>query len=90
LISLLPDCVGMIVRLPSKRQRVALVTGSARGLRRRDRAAPRQDGLAVAVNGLHDDAQALAVVDAIERAGEVAAAFPADVTDERRSVGAVT
>jgi len=48
-----------------------------------------QDGLAVAVNGLRDDAQALAVVDAIEGVGGVAAAFPADLTDERQSVDLV-
>ena len=76
----------MIVRMPSRRQRVALVTGSSRGLGSAIARRLAQDGLAVAVNGLHDDAQALAVVEAIESAGGVAAAFPADVTDERQSV----
>jgi 3-oxoacyl-[acyl-carrier protein] reductase len=76
----------MIAQMRSVQQRVALVTGSSRGLGSAIALRLAQDGLAVAVNGLHDDAQALAVVDAIESAGGVAAAFPADVTDERQAV----
>jgi len=76
----------MIVLVPSRQQRVALVTGSSRGLGNAIARRLAQDGLAVAVNCLRDDARALAVVDAIEGAGGVAAAFPADVTDERQSV----
>jgi 3-oxoacyl-[acyl-carrier protein] reductase len=76
----------MIVLVPSRRQRVALVTGSSRGLGNAIARRLAHDGLAVAVNGLREDARSLAVVDAIEGAGGVAAAFPADVTDERQSV----
>jgi 3-oxoacyl-[acyl-carrier protein] reductase len=72
----------MIARMPSLQQRVALVTGSSRGLGSAIATRLAQDGLAVAVNGVSDDAQALAVVDAIRAAGGVASAFTADVTDE--------
>ena len=72
----------MIVGMSSVQQRVALVTGSSRGLGRAIALRLAQDGLAVAVNGVRDEAQALAVVDAIQGAGGVAAAFAADVTDE--------
>lgn len=74
----------MIVHMFSVQQRVALVTGSSRGLGSAIAARLAQDGLAVAVNGVRDDEQALAVVEAIQRAGGVAAAFTADVTDELR------
>jgi 3-oxoacyl-[acyl-carrier protein] reductase len=72
----------MIARMPSLPQRVALVTGSSRGLGSAIATRLVKDGLAVAVNGLSDDAQARAVVDAIRAAGGVASAFTADVTDE--------
>jgi 3-oxoacyl-[acyl-carrier protein] reductase len=62
------------------------VTGSSRGLGSAIALRLAQDGLAVAVNGVRDDPQALAVVDAIEVVGGIAAAFLADVTDERQSV----
>jgi 3-oxoacyl-[acyl-carrier protein] reductase len=64
--------------------RVALVTGSARGLGRVIALRLARDGLAVAVNDLRDDAQTAEVVDAIRGAGGAAAAFAADVTDERQ------
>ncbi len=76
----------MIVRMPLGHQRVALVTGSSRGLGSTIARRLAQDGLAVAVNGVRDDAEALAVVDAIEGGGGVAVAFTADVTDERQVV----
>jgi 3-oxoacyl-[acyl-carrier protein] reductase len=76
----------MIVRMPLEYQRVALVTGSSRGLGSTIARRLAQDGLAVAVNGVREDAEALAVVDAIEDGGGVAVAFTADVTDERQVV----
>ena len=67
-------------------RRVALVTGSSRGLGRAIALRLGLDGLAVAVNGVHDDREAAAVADAIRAAGGVADAFIGDVTDEA-SVG---
>jgi 3-oxoacyl-[acyl-carrier protein] reductase len=63
-------------------KRVALVTGSSRGLGRVIGLRLARDGLAVAINALHEDTQALDVVDSIERSGGTAAPFAADVTDE--------
>ena len=63
--------------------RVALVTGSSHGLGRVIAARLARDGLAVAVNGIHDD-QVDAVVTAIRSAGGTAAGFVVDVTDEDR------
>src|SRR3954452_16094846 len=62
--------------------RVALVTGSTRGLGRAIATRLGADGLGVAVNGLHDD-DVQAVADEIRTAGGVADGFAADVTDER-------
>jgi 3-oxoacyl-[acyl-carrier protein] reductase len=67
-------------------QRVALVTGSSRGLGSTIARRLAWDGLAVAVNGVRDEAETLAVVDAIAGGGGVAAAFTADVTDEHEVV----
>jgi 3-oxoacyl-[acyl-carrier protein] reductase len=66
------------------RPRVALVTGSSRGLGAAIAGRLARDGLAVAVNGLRDDGQIADVVTRIRDRGGLAAAFPADVTDERQ------
>jgi len=63
-------------------RRVALVTGSTRGLGRAIARRLGRDGLAVAVNGLHDDEAAREAVAEVRAAGGVAELFPADVTDE--------
>jgi NAD(P)-dependent dehydrogenase (short-subunit alcohol dehydrogenase family) len=68
--------------LHPQRQRVALVTGSSRGLGSAIARRLARDGLAVAVNDLHGDTRAREVVRAIRAEGGVADAFPADVTDE--------
>ena len=70
-------------------QRVALVTGSSRGLGAAIARRLARDGMAVAVNGLEDRGPALAVVDAIRREGGHADAFMVDVTDEREASGLV-
>lgn len=64
--------------------RVALVTGSSRGLGSAIARRLGRDGFAVAVNGLHHDEPALEVVRAISSSGGVADFFPADVTDEQQ------
>jgi 3-oxoacyl-[acyl-carrier protein] reductase len=63
-------------------RRVALVTGGSGVLSRAVARRLARDGLAVAVNELGDSAGE--VVDAIRRAGGIADAFSADVTDERQ------
>jgi 3-oxoacyl-[acyl-carrier protein] reductase len=69
--------------------RVALVTGSSRGLGAFIAERLAADGLAVAVNSLHGDGDADRVVAGIRAAGGTAAAFPADVTDEQQAAALV-
>jgi 3-oxoacyl-[acyl-carrier protein] reductase len=64
-------------------RRVALVTGSSRGLGRAIARRLARDGLAVAVNGLRDDATLEEAAAEIRADGGIAHAFAADVTDER-------
>jgi 3-oxoacyl-[acyl-carrier protein] reductase len=59
------------------------VTGSSRGLGAGIARRLARDGLAVAVNGLHDESSARDVVAGIRADGGVAEAFPADITDEQ-------
>jgi 3-oxoacyl-[acyl-carrier protein] reductase len=70
--------------MPVASQRVALVTGSSRGLGSAIARRLARDGLAVVVNGVSDEASSLAIVDDIEHSGGIAAAFTSDVTDERQ------
>lgn len=79
--------------MAAARQRVALVTGSSRGLGSAIVRRLARDRLAVAVNDLSGDSRALELVREIRDEGELADAFPADVTDERQAadlVAAVT
>jgi 3-oxoacyl-[acyl-carrier protein] reductase len=66
------------------RSRVALVTGSSRGLGRAIVQRLARDGLTVAVNGVSGDAQALQIAGVIRADGGVAYAFCADVTDQQQ------
>jgi 3-oxoacyl-[acyl-carrier protein] reductase len=68
-------------------RRVALVTGSSRGLGAVIARRLARDGLAVAVNGRPGDEQVLAVSRDIRDDGGVAEGFPADVTDEGQVAG---
>jgi 3-oxoacyl-[acyl-carrier protein] reductase len=65
-------------------RRVALVTGSSRGLGRAIARRLAEDGMAVAVNGLHDDVMLQEAVAEVTAVGGTAEGFPADITDERQ------
>jgi 3-oxoacyl-[acyl-carrier protein] reductase len=80
----------MIRRMDQRQDRVALVTGSSRGLGSAMARRLARDGLTVAVNGLRGETQALDVARAILDDGGTAAAFSADVTDERQVAELVT
>jgi 3-oxoacyl-[acyl-carrier protein] reductase len=64
--------------------RVALVTGSSRGLGRSIAWRLARDGFAIAVNGRRGDGEVREVADAICDVGGLADDFGADVTDERQ------
>jgi 3-oxoacyl-[acyl-carrier protein] reductase len=70
--------------MPAADRRVALVTGSSRGLGAAIARRLAQDGLAVAVNGRRGDRQADDVARSIRGGGGTARAFGADVTDEQQ------
>jgi 3-oxoacyl-[acyl-carrier protein] reductase len=72
----------------SAQGRVALVTGSSRGLGAAIARRLAGDGLKVAVNGFGSEGEALAVAASITDEGAVAHAFVADVTDQEQ-VGAL-
>jgi 3-oxoacyl-[acyl-carrier protein] reductase len=76
--------------MPASQRRVALVTGSSRGLGSVIARRLARDGLAVAVNDLHRGERAFEVSQAIREEGGVAEAFGADVTDEAQVVTLVS
>jgi 3-oxoacyl-[acyl-carrier protein] reductase len=69
--------------MPVAHKRVALVTGSSRGLGAAIARRLAHDGFAVAVNGRRGDRQAPQVASSISDDGGVAEAFCADVTDQQ-------
>ena len=71
--------------MPLRSGRVALVTGSSRGLGAEIARRLARDGLAVAVNGRRGDELAESVARGIRGGGGAADAFCADVTDEQQA-----
>jgi 3-oxoacyl-[acyl-carrier protein] reductase len=65
-------------------RRVALVTGSSRGLGRAIARRLAQDGMSVALNGLHDDVTLAEAVEVARGAGGAAEGFAADITDPQQ------
>jgi 3-oxoacyl-[acyl-carrier protein] reductase len=82
--------IGTAATAPRPDRRVALVTGSSRGLGSAIARRLARDGLAVAVNDAHGGSPALDVVEAIRNEGGEADAFTADVTDERQIAALVS
>jgi 3-oxoacyl-[acyl-carrier protein] reductase len=80
----------MIAYMPLGPVRVALVTGSSRGLGAAIARRLGRDGLIVAVNSLPGDAHAFEVARSIRDDGGISDVFPADVTDERQVAELVT
>jgi 3-oxoacyl-[acyl-carrier protein] reductase len=70
--------------MPVAHRRIALVTGSSRGLGAAIARRLAQDGLVVAVNGRHGDGQAHEVASTIRDDGGTAEAFGADITDQQQ------
>ena len=70
--------------MPVAHGRVALVTGSSRGLGAAIARRLAQDGFAVAVNGQRGDGQAGEVAHTIRDDGGTAEAFGADITDQQQ------
>jgi 3-oxoacyl-[acyl-carrier protein] reductase len=82
-------CRERIVSMTVSYERVALVTGSSRGLGAAIARRLASDGMAVAVNGLRGDPRLSDVVCGIRDEGGTAEYFPADVTDEAQVAGLV-
>jgi 3-oxoacyl-[acyl-carrier protein] reductase len=70
--------------MPVVHRRIALVTGSSRGLGAAIARRLAQDGLVVAVNGRRGDGQAHEVASTIRDGGGTAEAFGADITDQQQ------